>query len=178
MFSKTQVTMRSNALDARNASNAPCHCSILPSAIGVPEQMFGSSGLLERPERGPLESYYKCFPRDHQENCHVKTIANLAHTDRAGPDPHHFLYKDGYWAVNEQGERVKGPKSEGVHIDQVGTTLSRLFPPMWNLLGYISRQNVDSTADDSANMRNHSLSPSPDNHCPGSLTPMINSQSC
>ena len=84
--------------------------------------MFGSSGLLERPEEGTLASYFRCFPQDHKENLHVKTIANVRHTLGTQGDPHHFRFHPGYFAVNELWERVDGPWTERVSIDQVGHT--------------------------------------------------------
>lgn len=83
-------------------------------------QMFGSSGLTERPENGTLASYFKCFPLHHKENLHVKTIANVRHTLGTQGDPHHFRYRPGYFAVNEQWQRVDGPFTANVSISQVG----------------------------------------------------------
>lgn len=50
-------------------------------------------GHVRRPVGSTLESYRLCFPREHDENRHVKTIANMEFVDRVGPDPHHFLYQ-------------------------------------------------------------------------------------
>lgn len=88
-------------------------------ALVVNWQMFGSSGLTERPENGTLASYFKCFPLHHKENLHVKTIANVRHTLGTQGDPHHFRYRPGYFAVNEQWQRVDGPFTANVSISQV-----------------------------------------------------------
>ena len=56
-------------------------------------QMFGSSGHMSRPPGGTLESYVQCFPVDHRENGHIKSIVNLDYAERADRDPHHFLFK-------------------------------------------------------------------------------------
>ena len=56
-------------------------------------QMYGSSGYLERPGNSTLAAYTACYPRDHIENHHIKTIANLAYVESVGGDPHHFTYK-------------------------------------------------------------------------------------
>ncbi|KAK9813974.1 hypothetical protein WJX73_007576 [Symbiochloris irregularis] len=88
-------------------------------ALVVNWQLFGSSGFLRKPSGGTLQSYHKCFPRDHPENLHVKTIANVAHTLGPGPDPHQFTFKEGFFAVDEQMQPVEGPRSEQVHIDQI-----------------------------------------------------------
>lgn len=66
-----------------------------------------------------MASYFKCFPPDHQENLHVKTIANVEHTWHTLGDPHHFKYRDPFFAVNERGVRVDGPRSAEVSISQV-----------------------------------------------------------
>lgn len=55
-------------------------------------QMFGSSGYLQKPPGSTLDSYVDCFEDNHQENKHIKTIANLDFVECAGRDPHHFLY--------------------------------------------------------------------------------------
>lgn len=66
-------------------------CSVLIRHVLL--QMFGSSGYLNRPTGGTLESYVQCFPVHHKENHHIKTIANLDYADRADRDPHHFLFR-------------------------------------------------------------------------------------
>lgn len=56
-------------------------------------QMYGSSGHLARPGNSTLAAYTACYPTNHLENHHIKTIANLAFVEHAGGDPHHFTYK-------------------------------------------------------------------------------------
>ena len=65
-----------------------------------------------------MRSYFKCLPLDDEQNKHVKTLAYVAHTERA-VNPHFFAYKEGYYAVNEVGEKTEGPMTEEVHVDQV-----------------------------------------------------------
>ncbi len=38
---------------------------------------------------------------------------------RTGADPHHFIYEDGYFAVNEAFQPVGGAKSVEVSIDRI-----------------------------------------------------------
>eukprot|EP00981_Chlorochromonas_danica_P010440 scaffold3227_cov188-Ochromonas_danica.AAC.26 len=64
--------------------------------------MFGSSGHITRPQGGILQNYYHCRP-DHQ----VKTIANLHYVDQVH-SPHDFTYKEPYYAVDENYQRVDG----------------------------------------------------------------------
>ena len=89
-------------------------------------QIFGSSGWLQRPPGGTLASYTACLPRNHSENLHVKTIAHTRHTLRAGADPHHFVYAEPYYAVNEDRERVDGAKSSHASMEKVSHAL---MPP-------------------------------------------------
>ena len=89
-------------------------------------QMYGSSGWTEKPRGSTLASFTSCFPQDHPQNLHVKTIANTRHTLSAGADPHHFLYAEPYYAVNTDHERVDGAKSGNVTVDKVQPSC-RLF---------------------------------------------------
>lgn len=79
---------------------------------------FGSSGHLYRPQGSTMGSYWKCIPRQHPENLHVKTIANTKYVQRAS-GPHHFAYSEGKLAVNEKFETVEGPKSASNEISRV-----------------------------------------------------------
>ena len=81
-------------------------------------QGFASSGFVDRPPGGALESYFQCLPRLHGNNRHTKTIANPQHVI-AARDPHHFSYKDGMFAVNERFERVDTPLSKAVTNDKI-----------------------------------------------------------
>ena len=65
--------------------------------------MFGSSGHISRPAGGVLSSYSHCRP-DH----HLKSIVNLRFVRGISVDPHHFEYKDGYFAVDTNFTRVPG----------------------------------------------------------------------
>lgn len=66
-----------------------------------------------------VQAYTRCAPLQHDENKHVKVIANTKFTLAAGPDPHTFLYTPGKFAVTERFVRVNGPKSEEVSEDKV-----------------------------------------------------------
>ena len=55
----------------------------------------------------------------------MKTIAHTRHTLRAGADPHHFVYAEPYYAVNEERERVDGAKSSHASVEKVGRVFSR-----------------------------------------------------
>lgn len=62
--------------------------------------MFGSSGLKDRPDH--TASVINDFVwRIKEVNPHVKSIVRPRFTVSVGNDPHHFLFKNGYGAVDE-----------------------------------------------------------------------------
>jgi hypothetical protein len=63
--------------------------------------VFGSSGHISRPIGGLLKNYYKCFPDNH-----VKTIVNTQFVTEPSGNPHSFLYKPGYFAVDVRFKKV------------------------------------------------------------------------
>ena len=67
------------------------------------------------------QAYTKCAPLQHEENKHVKVVANTRYTLAAGPDPHTFLYVEGKYAVTENFVRVDGAKSVDVSENKVST---------------------------------------------------------
>ena len=81
--------------------------------------MFGPGPWLEKPNGSTLAAYTSCLPREHQENLHVKSIVQPARTLQASTDPHHFLYAPPFFAVNEDGERMDGPKTSKVTVAKV-----------------------------------------------------------
>ena len=81
--------------------------------------MFGSSGHVARPQGSTLQNYWKCIPKDHPENHHVKSFVNTQYGLKVGPDPHHFIYSANQTAVTTALEPVDGAKSANVTIDKV-----------------------------------------------------------
>lgn len=69
--------------------------------------LFGSSGHEVRPPGLQIENFLMRVPDAHDTSRIVKSIIQ---PDRAlsCPEPHSFLYKDGFFAVNESGARVDG----------------------------------------------------------------------
>lgn len=63
--------------------------------------LYGSNGYIDRPEGGVLSNY-----RDCTRNCHVKSIVNTAHLTGVSEDSHHFLYKQGFYAVDSTKKKV------------------------------------------------------------------------
>lgn len=87
-------------------------------ALAVNWVQFGSSGHLYRPRGSTMASYWKCIPRQHPENLHVKTIANTKYVE-AALGPHHFTFSEGKKAVNENFELVDGPRSDSNEISRI-----------------------------------------------------------
>eukprot|EP00775_Hariotina_reticulata_P011536 gene11536-11679_t len=81
------------------------------AAVGVNWVLFGSSGLLKRPQEGPLASFTSCVPQQHWESTHVKVIANTAGILGIGPTPHEMLMRPGMTTVDVDGQPFKGPKT-------------------------------------------------------------------
>ena len=80
-------------------------------------RQFGSSGHIRRPPGGVRRSYTACYPADHLNNRHVKTIANLAKV--LGPrGVHAFEYPPNQTAVNTRHEPVDGPFSSPPDFDE------------------------------------------------------------
>lgn len=65
--------------------------------------MFGSNGLINKPQGLIIENYTKCMPNDHPENRHTKAILINPgeRTLHAGSNPHYMVYKSCYIATSE-----------------------------------------------------------------------------
>ncbi|KAI3434496.1 hypothetical protein D9Q98_002571 [Chlorella vulgaris] len=77
-------------------------------------EVFGSGGLQVRPKGNAMMSYWRCSPRTHPENRHVKSVVRPACTLESSTDPHHFLYRSTpeCTPVSTLHEPVLGPKSK------------------------------------------------------------------
>lgn len=78
--------------------------------LGMNWLVFGSSGIKERPE-SQLKSFLKRTEKTARVNRHIKSFVQPEHVASIGPDPHHFIYKRGYFCVNEKNQWVQGPFS-------------------------------------------------------------------
>jgi hypothetical protein len=74
--------------------------------LGVNWLIFGSSGLLTRPE-SQLRSFVKRTENSATDNRHIKSFVQPEHVSSTGPDPHHFIYKKGFFCVNEKNQLVR-----------------------------------------------------------------------
>lgn len=82
--------------------------------LNVSWKIFGSSGHKTRPEGLMMENYFDTIPTDHYENTHTKAIVQPAYTLRAGSNPHHCVFKPGYYAVSEDYKTV--PNAWAPHV--------------------------------------------------------------
>lgn len=79
--------------------------------IAVNWRMFGSSGLVERPE-SVVRSYTKCTLASSRLNILVKQLINTNYSGRPAGSPHHFKYTDGAHSQTTCGEILDGPSSQ------------------------------------------------------------------
>jgi hypothetical protein len=77
--------------------------------LGINWKLFGSNSYINKPNGLVIESYTKVMPNDHIENVHIKSCIMPEFAISVAGDPHSFLYKPGYNAVNENYEIVRGP---------------------------------------------------------------------
>lgn len=75
--------------------------------------MFGPSGRTIKPDCLQIEAYQKRNKLDSKVNEHVKSIVRPERTLKVR-DAHSFVYKEGYYAVNETKTRVDGSFSSPV----------------------------------------------------------------
>eukprot|EP00884_Botryococcus_braunii_P010942 jgi/Botrbrau1/1984/Bobra.0052s0027.1 len=74
--------------------------------LAINWRLIGSSGHVVRPPGGMLRNYNSCLPLQELQNNHIKTIANTRWVVKNGYDPHTFVFDDGHYAVDEDGEMV------------------------------------------------------------------------
>src|ERR1700722_3356313 len=79
--------------------------------LAVSWKIFGSNGHIQKPDGLTIENYTLGSTNQNVHNRHIKTICQPAKTMRAGRDPHHCIYNDGLFAVNEHHQYVRGPFS-------------------------------------------------------------------
>src|ERR1700761_4709645 len=70
-------------------------------------QLFGSSHHLKRTHLPQMESYTLRAEENFDVNRHIKSIVQPKYVAKTG-NAHHFIYKKGYFAVNETFEPVEG----------------------------------------------------------------------
>ncbi|MFT5115761.1 MAG: GT2 family glycosyltransferase [Candidatus Azotimanducaceae bacterium] len=75
--------------------------------VGLNWLMYGPSGHDHSPLGTQIENYLLRLPKQDPVNRHIKTIIQ---TDKVShiPNPHYAIYKDDYYCVNENNERIDG----------------------------------------------------------------------
>jgi hypothetical protein len=135
--------------------------------LGVNWRVFGSSGRLQRPEMPVAEAYTACFGDDHDNNNHVKVIANTKYI--AGPpdwDPHSIslLNATAHPMVNADFERFSGPftkkpslrrialyhyvtKSKEEFAQKIARSSPTCKPKTWQLFVTVDQQATDTNTE-------------------------------
>ncbi|WP_291329798.1 glycosyltransferase family 92 protein [Desulfovibrio sp. UCD-KL4C] len=75
-------------------------------AVGISWKVFGSNGNIKRPSLGPDKAYTTCL----KEHSLIKSIIQPAMTEDV-ISPHHFIYKNNTFCVNEHCIPIIGPRS-------------------------------------------------------------------
>ena len=91
--------------------------------------MFGSSGSLDDDRPQVVKFTRRSLPSFHANN-HVKTIGR---TDviTSAPNPHFFEYRDNFYSVNPDYQRVNGPFSHNLtNLVQINHYWSRSLPEL------------------------------------------------
>lgn len=86
--------------------------------LAVNWQIISSSGHVERPKGKVTDNYIACLPKQHQENTHVKVIANTKFVVSTDGNPHTFSYLSSAKAVNENFTVVHSAWSDPVSTNK------------------------------------------------------------
>jgi hypothetical protein len=78
--------------------------------LGLNWLVFGSNGHSERPDSPQIQAYTRRTLKTNLINDHIKSIVQPKHVKRVPLDPHHFVFKKGKYCVNENFERLRGPR--------------------------------------------------------------------
>lgn len=79
--------------------------------LAVNWRIVGPSYHMLKPPGGVLENYNMCTPWSYEENEEIKTIVNTKFAIQPTTDPHTFVYKNGYGAVDDAGRPVPGVRN-------------------------------------------------------------------
>jgi len=87
------------------------------AAVVINWQTFGSGHHIKKTGLSQKESYTLRAEVDFHVNRHIKSIVQPEFVAKAG-NAHHFKYKEGHFAVNENFERVEGSHAD-VSINKI-----------------------------------------------------------
>jgi hypothetical protein len=107
--------------------------------IGINWKCFGSSGH-ETSQKSIIDSY-TIAPVSLSDNIHIKSIVRPEAVLRRGGDPHSFIYKEGFYCVNEFGEPIIKP--EGDEFERAGAFNTPPTHIKCQLNHYITRSSQD-----------------------------------
>ena len=96
-------------------------------------RIVGPSGHDLKPSGGVLKNYNRCTPWSYKENEEIKSIVNTKYALKPTSDPHTFVFKDGYFAVDNNGRQVQG----GVH------SLGVESPPRFALYHFVTKSKSE-----------------------------------
>ena len=96
-------------------------------------RIVGPSGHESKPSGGVLKNYNQCTPWSYKENREIKSIVNTKYVIKPTSDPHTFIFKDGYFAVDGMGRQVQG----GVH------SLGVESPPRFALYHFVTKSKSE-----------------------------------
>jgi hypothetical protein len=80
------------------------------AALGVYWLCFGSNGKIKK-QNSQIKAYTKRSEKNFHANRHIKTIAQTKYIkNKVHTDPHSFVYKEGYYAVDENKNKIIGAR--------------------------------------------------------------------
>lgn len=87
--------------------------------LGVNWQMYGTSGVSEIPsDRLLIDMLLMKAPADYGENIHIKSIVQPNRVESCH-SPHYVKYKEGFFAVNENAQKCRGPFNRSISISKI-----------------------------------------------------------
>lgn len=107
--------------------------------IGINWKCFGSSGH-ETSQKSIIDSY-TIAPVSLSDNIHIKSIVRPEAVLRCSGDPHSFIYKEGFYCVNEFGEPIIKP--EGDEFERAGAFNTPPTHIKCQLNHYVTRSRQD-----------------------------------
>lgn len=107
--------------------------------LAVSWRVVGPSGHVSRPQGGVLASYRTCTPWDYEDNAEIKSIVNVEHALHPTSDPHSFVYKEGFHAVDAEGNVAQGTRNPAVHA----AWRERGTPPRLALYHYVTKSEEE-----------------------------------
>ncbi len=82
------------------------------AGVGINWMIYGSSGLIDKPEGLVTENYKYRAVNGFGANNHIKTICNPRKVIKP-LEPHSFKYEPEYYCVNEDSKKIFGPFNPG-----------------------------------------------------------------